>query len=299
MPYGFPSGGELLRTCRSMDRHNLKTKLHAQAADTDHHLKELQFALSRTHDSSIDALLELRPDLEALGKRLIASLLLELEFHSPSRFPKPADDWLTVFFDELVAGTRSLEDFGRNPLTLITYNYDRLLEYRLLGALMAHYGRSESDCLATLRKIPIIHVHGDLGSLPAFSEVDPVRFGPSPNDEAFQRFVDIAAKRIVIVHEAKDETAEFIQARRALQSVDQIVILGFGYGETNLGRLEPRRWRKNINRIFGTVYDLTPSQLLYSVTKPFERAGVQFEPADTTWGAREFLVNMLPIFREL
>jgi hypothetical protein len=37
----------------------------------------------RPNAPDLDALLKLRPDITAVGKRLIASLILELEFHSP------------------------------------------------------------------------------------------------------------------------------------------------------------------------------------------------------------------------
>src|ERR1700680_2454528 len=93
IPYGFPSGEGLLRMARNFDLMNLKNKVHAPwFAET---AGQLRFGLSRTDDSSVDALLELRPDITDVGKRLIASLLLELEFHSPSRYPSADDDWLT------------------------------------------------------------------------------------------------------------------------------------------------------------------------------------------------------------
>jgi len=71
---------------RGFDVANLKDKAHARApADVE----ELHAALQRTHDSSLDTLLELRSDIAPIGKRLIASLILELEFHStfPQRSP--------------------------------------------------------------------------------------------------------------------------------------------------------------------------------------------------------------------
>ena len=43
----------------------------------------------------------------------------------------------------------------------------------------------------------------------------------------FTQFVDRASKRVVVVHEASDETLDFDRARKILQSVDQIVMVGF------------------------------------------------------------------------
>jgi hypothetical protein len=275
---------------------NLKSKVCAPTLAID--AKKLQLALSQTHDSSLDLLLELRPDITEIGKRLIASLLLELEFHSPHRFPAPDADWLTLFFGELVAETTCLEDFGRNPVSLITYNYDRLLEHRLTGALMAHYGRPEADCIATLTKIPIIHLHGDLGQLPGFATGDTVPFGPSPADGAtFPQYIDHASNRIVIVHEARGETPEFDRAKKILQSVSQIIMVGFGYGAKNLSRLEIARWR-NAKSVMGTVYGMNGIQVYYSVAKPFSAVGITPLTAEARFGAREFFANNLGIFRE-
>jgi hypothetical protein len=296
IPYGFPSGEGLLNMARVFDSMNLRSKVCAPAMEDQ--TENLRLALNRTHDSSLDLLLELRPDITEIGKRLIASLLLELEFHSPHRFPTPDADWLTLFFGELVAETTCLEDFAKNPVSLITYNYDRLLEYRLTGALMAHYGRPEADCIATLAKISIIHLHGDLGQLPGFSSGETVPFGPSPADgAAFPRYIDHASKRIVIVHEARGETPEFDRARKILQSVSQIVMVGFGYGAKNLSRLEIGRWR-NAKNVMGTTYGLTAIQTYYSIARPFQAASINVQQADPRFGAREFFANNLGIFRE-
>ncbi len=295
VPYGFPAGEALLRTARSFDLANLRNKMCARAPID---ANELYAALQRTHDSSLDTLLELRPDITDAGKRLIASMILELEYHSTfhARYPAPKDDWLATFFGELVTGTKRLEEFANNPIVLITYNYDRLLEYRLSRALAAHYGRSDAECIETLRKLPIIHLHGDLGALPGFAEQQTVPFGPDLNDRtAFTQFVNVAASRIVIVHEAKDETEDFDRARKALQTVKQIVILGFGYGASNLSRLDVKRWPKTV---YGTQYGLTGSQIHYLVGQPFSAAGITVSTTVAAHGTREFLDNSLSIFRD-
>ncbi len=287
----------MLLDARRFNVPTMQQKLHMP--ELNDAAKALIEALQRTNDASLDTLLELRPDITEVGKRLIAALVLEYEFNSPARYPSPKDDWITTVFGELTRGTTCLEDFGprNNPIVFITYNYDRLLEYRLSGALASHYGRPMAECIATLKQIPIVHLHGDPGALPGFDlDKDTVPFGPRPGaTEAFAKLADRAAQRIVIVHEAKEETGAFEQARHLLQSTEQIVMLGFGYGEKNLARLQPRRWR---GHFMGTVFGLNRSQIEYAVRKPFRAAGHEVAIGEPTEGTREFLDNRLQIFRE-
>jgi hypothetical protein len=296
IPYGFPSGAELLRMARGFDLRNLQSKLRDVQLEGD--TEKLLAALKRTHDPSLDTLLELRPDITTVGKRLIAALLLEFEFNSSFRFPEPKDDWLTLFFSELAANTKSLQDFVQNPLNFITFNYDRLLEHRLVGALSAHYGRPDSECIAALSKIPIVHVHGYLGPMPGFDGTSPtVPFGPPPsNASRFGELVPLAAEKIIIVHEAQANNPEYERARRLLQAVDQVVMLGFGYDATNLSRLELHRWKPNIP-VWGTAYGLSESRIVHDVRSPFESAKIRVQRGDPSHGAREFLDNHLQIFR--
>jgi len=168
VPYGFPAGAQLLHAARSLDLINLAAKLHVPSSMIDE-IHALHVALSRTHDASLDALLELRPDIVALGKRLIASLMLEIEYNAALRpFPEQKDDWLTTFFGELAADTKTVDEFAAGGVSVITYNYDRVFEHRLSGAIAAHYGPA-ADYMGATRKIPIIHLHGSLGPLPAFA----------------------------------------------------------------------------------------------------------------------------------
>ena len=121
VPYGFVSVERLLRDVRTLDAPNLAHKLCTERLSGDE--LALREALQRTHDASLDSLLELRPDITSAGKRLTASMILELEHHSTfsARFPEPQNDWLTCFFGELAAGTNSLQQFVQNPISLITY----------------------------------------------------------------------------------------------------------------------------------------------------------------------------------
>jgi hypothetical protein len=101
---------------------------------------------------------------------------------------------------------------------------------------------------------------------------------------------------VFIVHEARPETDEFDRARKAFQGVDQVVMLGFGYGATNLSRLDLHRWKRGVS-VFGTAYGLTRSRITHDVESPFQKAGINVALGEHTHGTREFLENRLEIFR--
>jgi hypothetical protein len=154
-----------------------------------------------------------------------------------------------------------------------------------------------NQCIGALKKIPIIHLHGYLGPLPEFGPKEEiVAFGPPLNDEVyFADCIDRAAPRIVVVHEAQAETNDFDRARKLLQSVNQVVMLGFGYGERNLSRLDIKRWPVTL---YGTTFGLTDSEINHAITMPFREAGGHsLNIGQSKWGTREFLRNNLPIFR--
>jgi hypothetical protein len=301
IPYGFISGEGLHRDARVMGIQNLRSK--TRSAELEPQLQELHKALQQTHDSSLDALLELRPDIARCGKRLMASILLELEWHSPQRFPEPNADWITFLFEKLVADASSLEQFAQNLVYFITYNYDRLLEHRLAGALEAHYGRPLNECVEAMRRIHIVHLHGDLGLLPEFADVESavvVPYGPSLNDpdpQLFTTCVNKAADRIMIVHEAQPETYEFQKARQILRGVERTVMLGFGYGATNLSRLKPEVWNAAA-AIWGTVFGMSTSRIEHIVRPPIEVGGRRLRSGLPHQGAREFLDNHHEIFSD-
>ena len=296
IPYGFPSGEDLLQEARRLSPKEIHEHLCIESTDP---IQPLYDALVRTHDASLDSILDLRTDLRDAGKRLIASLLLQREFNSTKHYPNRSDDWITLLFGELTAGTRSLDEFVENQVVFVTFNYDRLLEHRILGALMCHYDPNERACVDAMQKIKIIHLHGQLARLPGFDDPNHViPFGPSPGlRQEFCENINRAIHRILVVHEAQPQTIEFRLARSELNAAEKIVFLGFGYGETNLRRLEIESWSKSAS-IFGTAYGLTEKQIYYDVQQRFRLANNRtILLGQVDHGTREFFENNLEIFR--
>jgi len=182
-----------------------------------------------------------------IGRSAIASILLERE-NTGELFEnwitkrgksagKKEGNWYDSLFGVLCDGV-SFKEVGKNKLSIITFNYDRSLEQYLLVALRNSYNKSETQCAEELGKIPIIHVHGSLGSLPWQST------GKSQAVVAYDSNVRVehvraAAESIRIIPEATTDTPEFIKARNLISTASRLLFLGFGYHPANMKRLVP------------------------------------------------------------
>jgi hypothetical protein len=187
--------------------------------------------------SSIDELLQHNDELREAGKAAIAYVLLQEEgphkFKQPPPPDKPDERWYSILFDRMKAD--SFDEFLQNPLTVVTYNYDRTLENYLTHNAKFHYNRHKlpSDAaFQILSRIPIIHVHGHFGEELEFKFRD--RITDEFNDDVYH-----AALRIKTIHEVDDkvDSPEYTKARAALREAQRVVVLGFGYHKQNTRRL--------------------------------------------------------------
>lgn len=167
--------------------------------------------------------------IEDIGKAAIAHHLIECEKPDPLH-AFPDDHWYEYLWSFMAD---SLESFGENRLSIITFNYDRSLEYYLMTALQHSFGISWQAAEQHLKKIPIIHVYGQLGVLSESSGAD-VR---SYTNAAKPAYVPIAANGIRVIDESRDDDEVFDEAFSFLCDAQRICFLGFGFDETNVRRL--------------------------------------------------------------
>ncbi len=197
-------------------------------------------ALRRCGKSSVDTFLEHRIDFLNIGKAAMAAALIPRE-DEKKLFSEPDDDWYKYVFQQMNA---TFNDFGKNKIVFITYNYDRSLEHFLHESLKNLSGRTDNECAAIVKKIPIIHLHGYLGG---FSWQ--VKKGRAYSSKVEAGEIKKASTKIQVVSEDVKKIKEFKRAHEALKSADQIFFLGFGYDEVNISRLNTKDW--NTNKVIG------------------------------------------------
>jgi hypothetical protein len=247
---GFPVGLKLLQSVVDfrMDSPGRRTML--ELGWSPNQLDGFCEALRYSADASIDAFLEKRPDFIDIGKVCMAIALIACE-QTPTIFGDAGGlNWMKYLFRRMQGSC--FERFADNTISFVTFNYDRVLEHFLCTALQNAWGQSEEAAGAILKKIPIIHLHGQLGFLPWQSERNVRPFNTTIDAQNLR----IAADGIKVVHEGvEDRKQQFGDAKELIRSATRVYFLGVGTGNVNMERLEVMSFEEN--RAFATEKGLT------------------------------------------
>jgi hypothetical protein len=262
MDFGFPSGLTLVEEAIVLlTKDKAVTEIIVSLCDFPSLIEPFVNALRNSGMQSIDAFLE-RQDAEynAIGKLVIAACLLPYENEESLYNPKLKQvNWYDYVFQRMTEGVVAYEDFRKNKVTFLTYNYDRTLEHYLLNALEALYPRNPKDTLEVLEELPIVHLHGDLGSLinmnHGHNRSTGVTFGQRVSNYSLRE----AAKRIRIIHENITKEPQFEKAHLALAKADVVGFLGFGFHPKNVERLKLKKIR--CEQFYATLYELKKGEV--------------------------------------
>jgi hypothetical protein len=233
MRYGFPSNLELMNKILNELKPDPSYKLSKQIIDlgvSPDIIEEFNNSLSMAGRLSVDAFLEHRRKFLEIGRLAITLSLVKYEIES-KLFAENirGNSWYEYLWNRLDA---PFEDFDKNQLSIITFNYDRSIEHYLITAMKKLYGKSVRACSEKLNTIPIIHVHGKLGSLPWQEGEAKRRYSTQPGEDIVK-----VSKQIRVIAEKEDSSREFNKAYKIMNSASKIYFLGFGYYSTNLRRL--------------------------------------------------------------
>lgn len=277
IPYEMPSGIELLEdACKHLTFSNdiinkfkdpqcfehsvisqdnslgkdLKLLLHDNKFKPEEMIN-FKIDLAESNCNSIDAFLEHRPEYISIGKLIISYLLIKYEDKSKSKLK---GDWLRYLWNQIISET-NFDNFELNNISFITFNYDRLIEYFLITSMHALYGKSINECEKKLNNISIVHLHGKLGELTIEDNYSKVKLGEEIKD--YNKLKQIA-ENIKIITDKIDNDPEFKIATDLILAADEVYILGLGYNQTNLNRLNLSKFGKPIR---GTGLDLTQNEI--------------------------------------
>lgn len=304
--FGFPIGRHL-RDEIYITLKNRSNKILNELT-TSNVLRSFMEKLTYAPEESIDAFLEHETDekIIELGKIAIAAILLPYE-KEETLFNNFIDkdegkenfNWYRYLWNQMKT---SFDDFEKN-LSIITFNYDRSLEYYLYTVLKHKYpGKKDADYKNKLDSIPIIHIYGKLGFLPWECEKvqRPVPYNydwKKPEEELDETdekemLIENASQKIKIIHEGGTvENAEEIRIK--LNYAERIYFLGFGFNPINLQRLIGNVELHNCD-IRGTMYEMSlkSKKIAREIIKNFRpKTGWDWEETFPNKTIRDFLYN--------
>jgi hypothetical protein len=229
--FGFPIGTKLLEEIIGFSGHNMEMlRSHSDFEATQ--IDAFTTALKRSGSYSVDAFLEKRPEFMDLGKTMMAVALIAKE-NSNALFDPSSFNWMRYLFARMA--TNSFEEFGDNQVSFITFNYDRSLEHFFSEAVANTWGKSVAEAGAVLSKIPIVHLHGQMGFLPWQAETGVREYNGTVDRDA----LSVCVNEMKIVHEGIDERRQqFEEAKARLHDAVRVYFLGVGFGKTNMERLD-------------------------------------------------------------
>ena len=258
MPYGFPSGPELMRRVLS----ELEPRKHLDLRETlirlgctNEQINDFHKCLSKADMPSVDLFLEHRTEFMTIGKLSIV-LTLSL-FEQEKKLFDPTikgKSWYEYLWNKL--NDAHFEEFDKNQLAIITFNYDRSFEHYLFTVMQGLYNKSDQEIVEKLSTIPIIHVHGRLGVLPWQDGVIKRRYDAG----IFYDQTKDLSDQIKVLSESVDRSPEFDEAFRILSSAKKICFLGFGYNNKNLQRLRIKSINVSMVKPIGSAYRLGMTQ---------------------------------------
>lgn len=263
--FGFPLGAALLRDVAdrvdiSYEFNRLKRGDHivadalrnALSASTNveqfnNHLHSAwQLVKSSKQAISIDNVLDALEDENAsrVGKfGIVRSILVSEESSSLSKwidhFPKQIEidkfshTWLGIFANSLTEGRKKSEiNSIFNNITIINFNYDRIIEHYLPYAIANYYGLSPAEIREVMPLLPIFRPYGKAGTLPWEGKEGPVPFGHCSAHD-----IEVAAGQILTFTEQVENQNLVSGIKNAIKEADRIVFIGFGYHRQNLAML--------------------------------------------------------------
>jgi len=268
-PYGYPIGEELKKEIldyflNDFDR-AFPEPVHIEPWDSPKSIARRQVPrFLETFGGpvpSIDLFLAGHPDnvwFQRLGRLAIILRILAAEQEHSMKGAK--QDWCEFFLGRLRGGLITPDDFKsrfcENNVTIITFNYDRFLEHFLFdGFHRAFGGLGPETVKEQLDHIKIVHVFGQIATLPWQDRLDGIQYGCNIREAN----APLLSENLRIIYDGY-QNPELEKARRKIAEATRIFFLGFGYAEENLKVLALPKVKQPIARIWGTHLAATKKQ---------------------------------------
>ena len=258
-PYGFPTGSELKRMiCNNFESVWEKFVFDRTKPPFDDLYLEEQKKIAKQfvndfknfdHDS-IDLFLDIFRVYSDIGKKAIYLTILESELKN--KMSGKVQDWYTQLFRLMIGTPNNYFKLSDNNLAIITFNYDRSLEYYFYNIFMDFTKSIEpKEKIEELKKINIFHVYGKLSDLPWENEKNGFDYGGN----LWMDQLDERKDNIKTIYERKENKKAFDLIVDSINLADKIYYLGFGFAKENVEILSFDKRVSPHQRIYVSDYD--------------------------------------------
>jgi hypothetical protein len=259
-PYGYPSGEELTSNIYNECLLLPKGRTYLALKQLFHETEILKFAhdLRASNQVSIDAFLkERKADYEQIGKIAIAINILDRERDLDSHYPRNGN-WVKYLISRVIGN--DLKKFEKAKFNFITFNYDRSLEFLMYQSIKSLFNLDSVKTKKTMTNYQFHHFYGSLGQLPELEDTNldtsVIPFGYSrPNHLDHLHHI---TKNLRVMHDERNERLDENLTDYFYHS-EKIFILGFGFDELNIKRLNIK-WSRIRGKIYCTSYNLRESE---------------------------------------
>lgn len=272
--YGYPTGTELLNDLTDVNFINSIPKMYDA--------KPLFERIRKTGPESIDQSLSYNMSEAQRFKPILALKMLQYENKHLELPTISKDNWYQFFFNPLIVSDIKKTEKNLASIEIITFNYDRSLEYVLSNMIHSRcYPNVTSleNTFKTMSYLKIHHVYGRLPALPGENYESDITlpYGSiDPNDVGNELNLLYNSKQILhTCYEEKQHTANY---NNIIFNADKVLMLGFAYHENNMNvlgyKFKPNR-RNQIPQacyVYGTAYKIDD--------KPFNRLVEKYQGID-------------------
>lgn len=143
LAFGYPTGSDLTEMILSLRAGRAGVAKQAGLDISNPLFKEFIETFRRSQAYSIDAFLARRPEFSSVGKQAIGAVINMCETFVGLDKSKHEDLWQRYFFN--IIAKHGFDDIDFSRLAVVTFNYDRSLEFYLYNSLKALYGADEEQ----------------------------------------------------------------------------------------------------------------------------------------------------------
>lgn len=262
IPYGFPSGDRLLRDIATNFLTNYTSfytrkhvKIGLEHTEEYRLIKDLVNTLNGIKGISIDKFLNLNQKFLTNGVEAICAEIIRYERNSinfMNRLKSTDEDWYTYLFSKMLDGLDNIEEIKEefhNNISIITFNYDRSLEFFLyenLIKILKNSGIDQSEIANIVQSLPIIHLYGKIGKFPL--EKDALANEVLPyggNGEFYYEDAKLISNQINIIYQNRIDNTQINTAIEKIKTAERILIIGFGFDQFNIDLLNLKEVLQN------------------------------------------------------